>query len=443
MKIILVLLDGLGDRSYKILNHHTPLQAAATPNLDRLAHLGSNGLFHAALPGQCLPSETAHYLLFGYDLQKFPGRGLLEAVGEGVAFEDSDVLCLAHLSGVIWKDSVPILTQGRDDIQGDEKEITELFAAITPYEAHKIRFRLEQARRNNAILILSGQASPYVSDSDPMVTGRAMAQVWPLSNNPEPEQAARTAQALNNYLTHSHKVLIKHEVNRAREDGDLPPANFLATQRCGRRIAQEPFEQRWGMAGMLVASGAMYGGLAHELGLTFVLEKEGPNPGEDLRERIRLALADTVHDFVHVHTKVPDEAAHKGDPKRKEAAIASLDRGFDELLKAVETRDDLLVVVTADHSTPSISPLIHSGEPVPVTLVGRTVRRDDVNAFDEVSAAGGCLGTLRGRELMLTILNHADRSALLGHCLGNSEKAYVAETYEPFKLTDNMTKLTR
>jgi 2,3-bisphosphoglycerate-independent phosphoglycerate mutase len=442
MKIILILLDGLGDRSYKILNHRTPLQAAATPNLDRLAYLGSNGLFHAALPGQCLPSETAHYLLFGYDLETFPGRGLFEAVGEDVAFDDSDVLCLAHLSGVTWQNSVPILTQGRDDIQGDAQEIGKLFAAITPYEAHGIGFRLHKTRRNDAILILSGQASPFVSDSDPMVPGRAIARVWPLSNKPEPEQATRTAKALNEYLTYCHRVLTNHEVNRLRRGTNLPAANFLTTQRCGRRIVQEPFHQRWGMAGMLIASVSLYGGLARELGLTFVRAKDGPNPGEDLKERIRLALADSSHNFIHVHTKVPDEAAHKGGPEQKEATIAALDLGLDKLVNAMESRDDLLVVVTADHSTPSISPLIHSGEPVPITMVGSTVRRDDVDSFDEVSAATGCLGLLRGRELMLTILNHADRSALLGHRLGKTERPYIPHIYKPFKLTDNLTKLT-
>jgi 2,3-bisphosphoglycerate-independent phosphoglycerate mutase len=436
MKTILILLDGLGDRSYKILNHRTPLQAAATPNLDRLAQLGSNGLFHAAAPGQCLPSETAHYLLFGYDLRTFPGRGLLEAVGEGVAFDDRDVLCLAHLSGITWQNGVPILTQGRRDIERGEQEIGDLFAAITPYEAHGISFRLHQTRRNDAILILSGRASPNVSDSDPMVCGRAIARIFPLSNNPEREEAAQTAKALNKYLTYCYQVLSNHKVNHLRQGRGLPAGNFLATQRCGRRIVQEPFDQRWGLAGMLIASVSVYGGLAHELGLTFIRVKDGPDPGEDLRERIRLALADPSHDFIHVHTKVPDEAAHKGDPKLKEAAIASLDRGLDELVKAAESRDDLLVAVTADHSTPSISTLIHSGEPVPTTLIGPTVRRDQVDSFDEVSAAAGCLGLLRGHELMLTILNHADRSALLGHRLGANETHYVPLSYEPFRLTD-------
>ncbi len=436
MKSIIILLDGLGDRSYKALNGQTPLQAALTPNLDRLAYLGSNGIFHASFPGQCLPSETAHYLLFGYDLIKFPGRGLLEAVGEGVTFGDKDVLCLAHLSGVSWQDGVPILTHGRDDIEGNTKEIGLLLASITPFEAHGVSFRLQQTRRNDAILILSGRTSPHVSDSDPIIKGRTVACIRPISNSPEPERAKQTATALNDYLTYCHRVLSNHEINILRGSRNIPQANFLVTQRCGRRIVQEPFNQRWGMSGAIIASGSVYAGLAHELGFGFVPIKDSDNPGEDLRGRIRIALADIDHDFIHIHTKVPDEAAHSGDPKQKEAVIAVLDQGLDELIKAVETRDDLLVAVTADHSTPSISNLIHSGEPVPFTIIGPTIRRDEVDSFDEVSAAAGCLGLLRGKELMLMILNCSDRSALLGHRLGGKERPYFPDDYEPFKLTD-------
>ena len=436
MKTILILLDGLGDRSYASLNYRTPLEAARTPNLDRFATLGSNGLFHAGLPGQCLPSETAHYLLFGYDLEMFPGRGLLEAVGEGLSFDDSDVLCLAHLCNVEWQKGVPILVQGRDDIEEDRKPMERLFDAVTSYDTGGIHFQLYQTRPNDAILTMSGQASPHVSDSDPMVPGRAMARIWPLSKNPEPETAGRTATALNEYLSHCHRVLISHEVNRLRRSSGLHSINFLATQRCGRRIPQEPFNERWGLSAMLVASGSIYGGLAHELGITFVRVEDGGDPGKDLRERIRLALSEQSHDFIHVHTKVPDEAAHTGDPKRKEAAITALDRGLDELVRVVENSENLLVVITADHSTPSISSLIHSGEPVPVAMVGPTIRCDGVGTFDEVSAAAGCLGLLRGRELMLTILNHVDRSAMLGHRLGRIERPYFPHAYEPFKLTD-------
>jgi 2,3-bisphosphoglycerate-independent phosphoglycerate mutase len=65
-KCILLLLDGIGDRSYKQFDNQTPLQAARTPVLDKIAAGGSNGLYHAALLGQALPSENAHFHMFGY-----------------------------------------------------------------------------------------------------------------------------------------------------------------------------------------------------------------------------------------------------------------------------------------------------------------------------------------------------------------------------------------
>lgn len=121
---------------------------------------------------------------------------------------------------------------------------------------------------------------------------------------------------------------------------------------------------------------------------------------------------------------------------QKKTVIAALDRGLDELIKTVESRDDLLAAVTADHSAQSISNLIHSGEPAPFTLVGPTIRRGEVGSFDEVSAAAGCMGLLRQKELMLMMLNYSDRSALLGHHQGKTERLYFPDDYEPFKLTE-------
>ena len=435
MKILLVLLDGLGDRAYGVLGRRTPLQAALKPHLDRMASLGSNGLFHTALCGQCLPSETAHYLIFGYEIKEFPGRGPLEAIGYGVPFDETDVVSLAHFSCVAWEGETPFLTHSRRDIRGDGAELSRLYECLTPYESEGVRCRLHQTHFNDAVLVLSGEVSPFVCDSDPMVIGRPMAMIEPLSGHPEPEKAARTARALNRYLSHCHRVLVDHEVNRLRESRNQAPANFLATQRCGRLVKHESFKERWDLSAMLIGSGAVYEGLARDLGMTFVRMKDGKDPGQDLRERIAIALADSSHDFVHVHTKVPDEAAHTGDPVAKRRAIESLDCGLDLLVKAAEQRDDLLVAVTADHSTASVTSLIHSGEPVPLAIVGPGVRRDGVTAFDEVSCAPGCLGFLRGKELMLMLLNYADRSALMGHRLEPLDRPFVPQKYKPFKMS--------
>jgi 2,3-bisphosphoglycerate-independent phosphoglycerate mutase len=423
MKIILILLDGLGDRSYKILQDLTPLQAAITPNLDRLARIGSNGLFHAGLLGQCLPSETAHYLLFGYDLKDFPGRGLLEAVGDDVPFDDQDILCLSHLSGVTWQNDIPILSHGRKDIPGSLEDIGRIFDTLSPYVTHDIEFQLHQTRRNDAILVMKGEVSPHISDSDPMILGKPVAKIEPLAGNPEPEKAEKTAQALNSYLSYCHKTLSDHL-----------PGSFLTTQRSGQRVKQRKFKDQWGLNGLLIASESMYIGLARELGFSALRVKNSDDPGQNLRERIQLALEDNEHDFIHVHIKDIDEAAHTGDPERKKNVISALDPGLDELLEVMKTRNDLLVAVTADHSTPSISPLIHSGEPVPIILIGPNVRHDRVEAFDEISAAQGCLGLIRGRELMCMLLNYSDRSMLFGHQMGRVKRPYFPDEYKPFRL---------
>jgi 2,3-bisphosphoglycerate-independent phosphoglycerate mutase len=435
-KIILILLDGLGDRAYKCLNNRTPLQAAHKPHLDRLACLGSNGLFHASSPGQCLPSETAHYLLFGYDPRYFPGRGLLEAVGNDIPFDDKDILSLAHLSSIEWQRGIPILTHGRKETIGAAEEMGRLFSTISSFKKGEISFRLHQTHRNDAILVISGPVSPYISDSDPMVLGRTMAQVQPLLGNPEPLEAKATAQAVNSYLTHCHRTLSDHPSNRLRKEKGYGQANFLATQRAGRRIPQERFQKRWGLSGVLVASSSVYLGLAHELGLTPLKVRDHDDPGDDLKSRIQMALSDDGHNFFHIHTKAPDEAAHSGDPMKKLKAITSLDRGIEDLVKAAEEEIDLLIAITADHSTPSASPLIHSGESVPLTLVGPGVRQDQVDSFDEICAATGCLGFLRGAELMEMLLNYSNRSTLIGHRLDSEERPYFPDDYKPFKLSD-------
>lgn len=423
MKVLLILLDGLGDRAYKELGYKTPLQAAHTPNLDYLARSGSNGLFHASTPGECLPSEIAHYLMFGYDRINFPGRGLLEAVGDSVSFQDNDILCLSHLAGVSFKNDVPLLKRGRDEITGDKETLGRLFQSISDYETQGITFKLVQTRRNDASLIIRGNVSPHISDSDPIVKGNPVASVEPIENNPEPEIAANTARALNKYLTWCHKVL----------SANNKTANFLVTQRCGRRIAQKPFEKLWGLKGLLMASASIYTGLASETGLDYITVKDSKNPGNDLAKRIKIALEDKEHDFFHVHTKASDEAAHKGTPEYKKEIISELDKGFSGLIEEIKKRPETLVAITADHSTPSDSLLIHSGEPVPVMILGPNVRRDNVERFNEIDAATGCLGFLRGKELMMMLLNYADRSVLTSHQLGSESRCFYPLKYPVFK----------
>ena len=169
------------------------------------------------------------------------------------------------------------------------------------------------------------------------------------------------------------------------------------------------------MYGLSIASGLIYHGLAAYLKMDVRKATDTDDPGFDLAERIETAMASlTDYDFIHVHTKMPDVAGHTKDPLFKKQVIEALDKGIGRLAERLINDPELLVVVTADHSTPSAGPLIHSGEAVPLILCGPGIRRDAVRHYDEVSAAGGALGPVRGKELMYLVVNHLDRAKLHG-----------------------------
>ena len=435
MKVILILLDGLGDRTYARLSHKTPLAAARTPSLDRIAAMGANGTYHALSPGRCLPSEMAHFLMFGYHPGEFPGRGLLEAAGGKVPFADSNVLVLAHLCRVgIDSNQRAFLEHGRDDIPGDRDFLSRFYKQISAYEYKNIDFRLHQTGRNDAILAISGNVSPDISDSDPVLEKSPIARVMPLARTKEPDRAAKTADALNHYLAWCADRLKELDAAPGAPRPALNP-NFLVTQRSGRKKPIAGFGDKWGFSPAMIASGGVYQGLAMELGFDFTRVQDSADPGKDLAERIRTAIDDPDHDFIHVHTKVPDQVSHRETPERKAEAISALDSGLAGLLNLLESKEkDTLAVVTADHSTPSCSELIHSGETVPLVMAGGAIRKDGVRRFDEIAATAGSLGQLRGADLMYMILNSTDRAMLRGLCLGAHKRAYRSENYPAFTM---------
>jgi 2,3-diphosphopglycerate-independent phosphoglycerate mutase len=84
-KALLLIGDGMGDRPIAELGHRTPLEAAHTPCMDRLAREGECGLMDPIAPGIRAGSDTAHLALLGYDpYQVYTGRGPFEALGIGM-----------------------------------------------------------------------------------------------------------------------------------------------------------------------------------------------------------------------------------------------------------------------------------------------------------------------------------------------------------------------
>lgn len=430
-RCILILLDGLGDRAYDSLGNQTPLQAARTPNLDKLAAMGASGLFHADRIGVALPSENAHFAMFGFKKEEFPGRGILEALGADIPVTHDDVALLAHFASVKEEGGILKLVKQRPKVT---KKEAEYFAKrIASQSIGKVKAKFVQTHQLDGILVLSGDVCPSITDTDPIAEGENLIDVAPYINSANDKKAKTTAKALKSYLLWCYEILGKDSFNKERVKKRQAAVNFLVTQRAGQLKEIETFSERWGMRGLSISSGLVYWGLGSFLGMDIAKVKDSKSSGDDLAERIQLAVNKKQdYEFIHVHTKAPDAAGHSKDPLNKVAAIEALDRGLKGVLKHIDK--ETLFMITADHSTPSSGPLVHSGEPVPLMLVGPGIRKDTVKKFDEIHCACGALGCLQGRDLMPLVLNCLDRAKLQGLMDTPEDRPYWPAKRTPFRI---------
>jgi 2,3-bisphosphoglycerate-independent phosphoglycerate mutase len=392
--IVVFLLDGLADRAHDSLGGRTGLEAAVTPNLDRLCHGGSCGVLYAIGPGRAPSSEVAHWSMFGYRPDEFPGRAVFEALGRGQEVSTEHVFAYAALRPAERRDGGWWLT-GRPDPERDADEAQRLVESCDGITIDGLTFSLSHVWRGEAVLRISGAADERVTDTDAFFRDRHPV-LRPQALVPEAERTGRAAEAW------SHEVMRRLEGQRF---------NVITLKWWGRPRDVPTFEQRHGLRGTFVASSAFLRGLALAVGLEAREEGESDDAAGDLRGRVQIARErlDAGDTFVFCHVKSADAAGHTKDPHQKQAMIETLDSALAEL-----PTDRAIVCVTGDHATPAYPDVIHSGDPVPFVVAGPGVRADRVREFGELTCAEGILGQLRGPDMMPVLLNAADRPLFLG-----------------------------
>lgn len=400
--IVMVVPDGAGDRPHAALGNRTPIEAAATPNLDALASLGRTGLLYPLGPGLAPSSHQAHFALFGYPERYFPGRGLLEALGEHRPPAPGEVVLRANLArtsvrdGALWIDERPDPRTGEADLGGLtlDAEIDGVWA----------RFAYTGGLQGLLFLHPLGSAplSHHVSDADPLHADAPVLAAQPLEEAPDARAAARTARVLNAWIRHTRRVLTDRELNT------------MLVKWAGAPVELTPFAQRYGLRGVSLGAGPLYAGLASALGMDHRELGCSRDPEADVRVRAEatIELLAGGYDFVHLHTKRSDQAGHRKDPVHKAAVIEAIDAGLADLVPLVE-RGEIVVVVCPDHQTPSAGPLYHGGGAVPLLIAGGVAGADEVAVYGESACARGSLGVLRGTDVLPLALDAADRSAFL------------------------------
>lgn len=402
-KYILIICDGIGDLPIAELGNKTPLEAANTPNLDRLAKNGKTGLMYVLGKGRRPNSDEAHLVLFGYDLEKdYPGRGPIEAAGVGVVLEQGDIAIRVNLATVDNELHVTNRRAGR--IENSSPFIKELDGTVID----GITFILKPGTAHRVALVMRGKGlSDKITNSDVhYVTEDNVVEHWEgsLVNIPKPTddslEAKFTAEVLQKFLSYAHEIFEKNPLNVEREKKGEPKANYLLTRGPGYFKQLQSFKDKWGVTSCCIAGAGLYKGLGVMAGMVLINVNGATGmPNTNVEAKIQTAKEQINNfDFVFVHIKPTDIFGENGDFENKKKFIEKIDKAIDEIEST-----GAVICVTADHSTPC-SLKNHSADPVPVLINGEgregEVGKEREEKFNERECAKGCLGIIEGKDLL-------------------------------------------
>ncbi|MFX0096998.1 MAG: 2,3-bisphosphoglycerate-independent phosphoglycerate mutase [Candidatus Hodarchaeota archaeon] len=417
-RAVLIICDGMGDQSIRVLGEKTPLEVAKTPNLDKLAEIGITGLIDPVGPGIPAGSEIGHLAIFGYDVKReHPGRGPIEALGLGLEMEENTVIFRTNFTTVEPKTKngkkVIFLKDRRAGrrLSPDNLELGKaLNDSIKNIQDVQIKFIATAEHRG--ILVLKGKdLSPHVTDSDPHETGVYVPRVQPLTSAEGSANAKRTAEILNIFLRRAFKILTDHEVNQRRKKEGKLPANMVLFRGGGSPMKIQPFEERWGMKAACIAALPLYRGVARLLGMS-ILEVEGITGYFDsnIAAKIQNSIsALNEYEFIFVHIKACDVASHDRKPEMKIKMIEKIDATLKPLIEDAVEFEKAHVIITSDHSTSSQLGA-HIADPPPILIAGPNVISDKVSAFNERAVLAGGLHRIRGLDLMPLVLGYTRRA---------------------------------
>ena len=384
-KIVLLSLDGLGGLP-RAETGRSELETARLPNLGSLATASACGLLRHVAPGITPGSGPGHLGLFGYDPLAYQvGRGVLEALGIVFDLRGGDVAARGNFCTVDRAGLIADRRAGRIATDVCVRLTDRLRAIRLP----GVELAVEPVKEHRFVLVLRGAGlSGRLSETDPQALGKAPLPVRGL----EPG-AARTAELVNTFIDEARRRL-----------ADAAPANMILLRGFDQLPELPRFPEVYGLRAAAIAAYPMYRGLAKLVGMD-VLKTGGTFADEiaTLREHWQ------AYDFFFVHYKDTDKAGEDGD---FDAKVAALER-FDGFIPSIRELGADVLVVTGDHSTPSVL-AAHGWQPVPVLVWSRYCGADPVTAFTERACAAGTLGVLPAHHLMPVVMANALRLTKFG-----------------------------
>ncbi len=392
MKYAIIIPDGAADEPLKELGGKTPLEAAATPNMDLVASEGRMGTARTVPEGFESGSDVATMCLLGYDPKVYhTGRAPLEAAAQKIPLSPTDWVFRCNLVTVV------------DGIMKDHSA-----GGITNAEAQRLigdlshdpegapaGFEYYTGVSYRNLLVYRG-AEPFDVTTRPPheIPEEPIAKYLP---------KGKGSEALRLIMDRSRELFTSHEINDVRTDTGFNPATQVWLWGQGHAPSMPTFAERFGVkSGCMITGVDLLRGLATLLGWD-IREVEGMTSFHDTNyagQGEATAAALDQYDLVFSHIEAPDEASHQADFKTKVEAIESIDEYIvGPVLEKLQTFPEWRLLVMPDHPT-NIATRKHGYAPTPFAMCGTRVHGVAKNPYTEKHAAAADLKIERGHELM-------------------------------------------
>ena len=380
MKYVVVLGDGMADEPLEGLGGKTPLEAAQTKNMDRLAEKAEIGMV-CTVPEDMAPgSDTANLSVIGYDPKKYySGRSPLEALSIGAKMEDGDVSFRCNLV---------TLSESETDYE-DRVILDHSSGEISTAEAAELLEALKEGLKKDGYTFYAGTSFRHLLIQK---DGKTMDLTAPhdILEKRIGEYLPKD-EVLRDMMVRSYDILKDHPINKKRRAEGKNPANSAWFWGAGTRPALTSFEEKNGVKGAMISAVDLLKGIAAGSGMHNIIV-DGANGGlhtnySGKAQAAVKALTEDGYDFVYVHIEAPDEMGHQGSVKDKIKAIEYID---DQVIGPVaeklrQSGVDFRMLILPDHPTP-VRVRTHTSDPVPYLLYDSTRLQEHTWHYNEREA---------------------------------------------------------
>ncbi len=412
IKIIYVILDGIGDLPHPSINNLTPLEAAITPNLDYLAMNGLMGEVITVGKGIAPQSDIAVFNMLGYNFTDVPyvGRGIVESFGCSIDLKDGDLALRGNFATVDKNQNIIDRRAGRIIENKEAKSLCDTLnssiilkdpdasVVVIPTIAHRvtIRFRHKKIKLSNQIT----NTDPAYDKVDGMGIAKTnVSQMKVLKSVPQADDISSkiSSDIVNDFSNQVYFISNIHPVNKSRKERNLNAMNGILVRDAGNTIPHyTSINKKYNMKVGCVVDMPVEIGISKILGMEII--KAG-NVNEYVTKAEVTAKELQKYDMVYVHIKGPDEFGHDGDALGKKHNIEKIDREFFGTLLRELKNANVTIVVSGDHSTPCIKKS-HTDDPVPLLISSKTLINKKVQRFTESNAKSGSIGSIMGSDIL-------------------------------------------